>query len=111
MAEEKSRADKRYGGKEDKAEPKREPERKEPMEPKSEPKGESKGNGADDHMDMRKAMVKRHEREARELHGQHRDAMRDMHGRHEAEMGAMNQQMMQPGPAAGAEAPTPEPGE
>ena len=84
MAEkEMSRAEKRYS----KEKPKegREGSRREekPAEKKPEPKA--------DHGDARAMMMKRHEKEHRDLHGQHRDAMRDMHRRHEEEMAQMNE--------------------
>jgi len=81
MAEkEKSAAERRYGEKE---KPKSEdkPERKETPKAEDKPEGDARGE-----------MVKRHLKEARDLHGQHRDALKQMHARHETEMGAMGAQ-------------------
>ena len=45
-------------------------------------------------------MRKMHEKEARDMHGHHRDAMRDMHKRHEQAMSEMMQRQMGGGAAA-----------
>lgn len=94
-AAEKSREDKRYGS-EKKPEP-REESRREPERKESEAKPEG---GGDDHASDMKAMMGRHEKEHRDLHGTHRDAMRKMMERHATEMAAMHSKMAEMPPAA-----------
>lgn len=99
MAEkEHPKAEKRYAKK---AEKKPESKAEEKSEKKPDTAAEEKGEGekpAAHKPDMHAEMVKRHLKEARDLHGQHRDAMRDMHSRHIAEMKTMSGDM---GPANG----------
>lgn len=97
MAEDKKPHEKRYGDS-------KKPEKK--TEPTSAPEGDGEhAEGADvsPAMDAHASMVKRHLKEARDLHGQHRDALKDMHGRHEAEMKDMLTNMQQQGAQPGGE--------
>lgn len=98
MAEERSKAEKRYGSKKE--------DKPAPREEKREPAREE-GGGEDGHMEARRDMHKRHEKEARDMHGSHRDQLRDMHGRQMAEMQQMNQGQMGGGEGAPEEPPEP----
>lgn len=56
-------------------------------------------------MDGLKAMMKAHESERRDMHGNHREAMRQMHARHEKQMRDHMEQAMSAASGGAAEAP------
>jgi len=60
-------------------------------EAKPAPKAPEAGNREEEHegASPRADMIKRHMKEARDLHGSHRDEMKKMHSRHEEEMSQM----------------------
>lgn len=62
--------------------------------PEGEHKEPAKEMPHERHAEERSAMVKRHEAEIRDHHGNVRDERRKIHGRHEAEIKAMNAKHM-----------------
>lgn len=85
------KAEKRYGkGKETSKEAPKEEKPAETAPAKEEPKGEPAP-------DARAEMLKRHLKEARDMHGGHRDALKAMHARHEAEMSSQSKMQSPPG--------------
>lgn len=92
--DEPSKSDKRYGSKDKKDDSKEEKSESKAEEKKEESDGgEEKEAAADPHAEAMAAMMKRHQKEHRDLHGTHKDSMAKMFSRHQAEMAQMHQQM------------------
>lgn len=96
MMAEKTAAERRYAKRESEEKKK---EVKHAEEPSGAPKEaaakeEPKGEPAPD---ARAEMLKRHLKEARDMHGGHRDALKAMHARHEAEMSSQSKMQSPPG--------------